>query len=224
MYLEWFVSNNIEVDDSVGIDEVGRGPLAGPVVAASVWISYVFASALNQKKTDLPIRDSKKLTRLQRKKVIRFIEEQTKDSICYAIGSASVVEIDEMNILKASLLAMERSYALLALSKKNILVDGNVLPNFTYNAITSESKPNVIPIIKGDAKVLSISLASIIAKEYRDNIMRELSEEFPQYKWDSNVGYGSKTHLQAISECGVTCHHRKTFSPISKIIHRLEKS
>ncbi len=213
MTLSWYASNNINIEDSIGIDEVGRGPLAGPVISSAVWICSNLARFLEENSRALPVRDSKKMTILQRSKVVNWINQQSHNSIHYSIGFASVEEIDELNILRASLLSMKRAYNSLGIKKNNILIDGNIAPNFDdCNEI------DVKTIIGGDSKVLSISLASIIAKEYRDSHMRKLAKDFPQYQWNTNMGYGSKAHLEAISNFGITCHHRKSFSPISNIL------
>jgi ribonuclease HII len=208
MNLSWYEENTIDLDESVGIDEVGRGPLAGPVVAASLWISRKSAIELNN--TGLVVRDSKKMTSLQRKKIVEWIRLQSSKEVNYSIASATVTEIDDLNILKAALLAMERSYNSLNQSLKHVLVDGNKAPPIK-NAV-------VLTIVKGDSQVLSIALASIVAKEYRDDLMRKLSMEYPNYGWETNVGYGSKKHIDAILEFGVTSHHRKTFAPIKTIV------
>ena len=206
----WYLENNISPDDSVGIDEVGRGPLAGPVVAAAVWISEKCLALIE--KEDLEINDSKKLSSKQRKKIVEWSKKQDNDVISYAIGSASVEEIDSLNILNATMLAMRRAYEELNLQKNLTLVDGNKAPDL--------KNTRVMTIVKGDSLVPSIALASIIAKEYRDDIMERLSEKFPQYGWNTNVGYGSKSHIYSILQYGATEHHRKTFSPIKDLNER----
>lgn len=208
MMLQWFHDNNLAIEDCVGIDEVGRGPLAGPVVSAAVWISRKFAEELEANNEALPVRDSKKLSHLQRKHLLDYLEKQSENSVRYAVGCASVNEIDSMNILHAALLSMTRAYENLGIKKSIILVDGNTAPTF------SDKNLIIKPIIKGDAKVMTISLASIIAKEYRDSLMRDLSKDFSQYGWQTNVGYGTKKHLEAIKKFGVTIHHRKSFAPV----------
>lgn len=208
MSMEWYKSNHVSVDDSVGIDEVGRGPLAGPVVSAAVWISF---DCCKRMQTDgLIVRDSKKMTQKQRQKVVDWISQEDNRSIKWSIASASVEEIDEINILNAALLSMKRAYEELNLNKSTILVDGNTKPDINSS--------NIRAIIDGDEKVFAISVASIIAKEYRDNIMRALDCEFPKYGWKTNVGYGSKVHLDAIKKYGITKHHRKSFSPIKNML------
>jgi len=180
-----------------GVDEVGRGSLIGPVYAAAV--------ILNKQIDKKLLKDSKKLTKLKREIIAKYIK---KNSI-WAIGKASVREIEKINILQASLLAMKR--AVLKLKKKPslVLIDGNKLPkikNYTLNSV-----------IKGDQKIPSISAASIIAKVTRDNSISNLGKKYKEYLWDKNFGYSTKDHLNAIKKFGVTIHHRKTFSPINKV-------
>ena len=180
-----------------GVDEVGRGSLIGPVVAAAVILKKTIDKKL--------LKDSKSLSKSKREILSKYIK---KNSI-WAIGKASVKEIEKINILQASLLAMKR--AIIKLKKKPIIVfiDGNKLPKIKNYKLKS--------IIKGDQKIPSISAASIIAKVSRDKIISSLGKKFKGYYWDKNYGYGTKQHLQAIKSLGVTSHHRKTFSPINKI-------
>ena len=180
-----------------GVDEVGRGSLIGPVYAAAV--------ILNKQINKKLLKDSKKLTKTRREIIAKYIK---KNSI-WAIGKASVKEIEKINILHASLLAMKR--AVLKLKKKPslVLIDGNKLPkikNYTLNSV-----------IKGDQKIPSISAASIIAKVTRDRSISNLGKKYKGYLWDKNFGYGTKHHLNAIKKFGITIHHRKTFSPINKV-------
>ena len=180
-----------------GVDEVGRGSLIGPVYAAAV----ILDKSINRK----ILKDSKKLTKSKREILAKYIK---KNSI-WAIGKASVKEIEKNNILHASLLAMKR--AIIKLKKKPtlVLIDGNKLPKIKYYKLNS--------VIKGDDKVPSISAASIIAKVTRDKIIFNIGKKFKDYHWDKNFGYGTKQHLRAIKNLGITPHHRKTFSPINKI-------
>jgi ribonuclease HII len=205
-YALWYEKNSVCLEDSVGVDEVGRGPLAGPVVSAAVWICKELADELEKNEAILPVRDSKKLTRRQRCNIVQWLENQSPELVKYSIGSSSVEEIDAINILNAALLSMRRAYDNLGIKKNLLLVDGNMAPPVENMQIRT--------IIKGDEKVLTIALASIIAKEYRDDHMRNLSLEFPQYSWDTNVGYGSRAHTLALQKYGATKHHRKSFSPI----------
>ncbi len=180
-----------------GVDEVGRGSLIGPVYAAAV----ILNKSINTKF----LKDSKSLTKTKRETLSAYIK---KNSI-WAVGKASVKEIEKINILQASLLAMKR--AIKKLKKKPILVliDGNKLPDL--------KNYNLKSIIKGDQQIPSISAASIIAKVTRDKMITNLGKKFKGYNWDQNFGYGTKQHLKAIKKLGITSQHRKTFSPINKI-------
>lgn len=185
----------------IGIDEVGYGAWAGPVYACAV----CFPSTLNDMILD-KIKDSKKLTKKQRKAIYSTILPQV---LC-GIGFANNQEVDQMNVKQATYLAMTRALENLKLSKKDleenfaILIDGNSKPPSLENAQT---------IIKGDDKIKEISCASIIAKVTRDNLMYELHKEFPIYAWDSNVGYGTKKHIEAIKRHGVSKYHRISYKP-----------
>ena len=181
-----------------GVDEVGRGPLAGPVVAAAVIIDI----------NNIPdgINDSKKLSKINRLK----ISDEIKKYSIYSIAEASVKEIDEINILQASLLAMKRAIEGLAKKPMTILVDGKFKPKTNFPTHS---------IIKGDTQSLSIAASSIIAKVYRDNLMRDFSKKYPEYLWEKNAGYGTKEHLLAIKKCGITPIHRKSFKPIHNILN-----
>ena len=179
-----------------GVDEVGRGSLIGPVYAAAV--------ILNKSINKRLLKDSKSLSKIKREKLFSYIK---KNSI-WAIGQASVKEIERINILHASLLAMKRAIIKLKIKPSLVLIDGNKLPNL--------KNYNLKYVIKGDKKIHSISAASIIAKVCRDKFITSLSKNFKDYRWDTNSGYGTKEHLNAIKKFGITKHHRKTFSPISK--------
>ena len=182
----------------IGVDEVGRGPLAGPVISAAI--------ILNKEKIPEGINDSKKLSKKKRK----VINEELISQHSFAIGIASVEEIDKINILQASLLAMKRAVLNLNIKPQTILVDGNKLPDLEYN---------MYPIIKGDSKSISIAAASIIAKVYRDKLMQDLSLQYPGYYWEKNSGYGTKQHLLALNNLGVTPIHRKSFAPIYNMLN-----
>jgi len=174
-----------------GIDEVGRGCLAGPVVAAAIIIDFeLIPSGIN---------DSKKLTKVKREEISNILK---KTAIEIAIGEASNIEIDEMNILNASLLAMKRAYENLKMSTGLALIDGPYSP-----AITCKTEN----VIKGDSKSLSIAAASIIAKQHRDNIMKEIGIIYPKYNFKNNSGYGTKEHYKIIELNGLTKYHRKSF-------------
>ena len=180
-----------------GVDEVGRGSLIGPVYAAAV----ILKKSIDKK----ILKDSKKLSKSKREILSKYIK---KNSV-WAIGKASVKEIEKINILHASLLAMKRAIMKLKKKPSLVLIDGNKLPiikNYKLNSV-----------VKGDQKIPSISAASIIAKVSRDKMITNLGKKFREYNWDKNCGYGTKQHLKAIKNLGVTSHHRKTFSPIKKI-------
>jgi len=180
-----------------GVDEVGRGSLIGPVYAAAV--------ILNKSINKRLLKDSKILKKDKREFLAKYIK---KNSI-WAIGKASVGEIDKINILNASLLAMKRAIIKLKQKPTLVLIDGNKLPKI--------KNYNLNFVIKGDQKIPSISAASIIAKVTRDKMISDLGRKFKGYSWDKNFGYGTKQHLNAIKNLGITPHHRKTFSPINKI-------
>ena len=182
----------------IGVDEVGRGPLAGPVISAAI--------VLNKEKIPEGINDSKKLSKKKRE----VINEELISQHSFAIGIASVEEIDKINILQASLLAMKRAVLNLNIQPQTILVDGNKLPDLEYNMYS---------IIKGDSKSISIAAASIIAKVYRDKLMQDLSLQYPGYYWEKNSGYGTKQHLLALNNLGVTPIHRKSFAPIYNMLN-----
>ena len=181
-----------------GVDEVGRGSLIGPVYAAAV----ILNKSINKKF----LKDSKSLSKKKREELYSYIK---KNSI-WAIGQSSVKEIEKLNILNASLLAMKR--AILKLTKKPslILIDGNKLPDLKNYKLEY--------VIRGDQKIPSISAASIIAKVSRDRFITTLSKQFNNYGWDTNSGYGTKEHLRAIKKFGITEYHRKTLSPICDLI------
>ena len=181
-----------------GIDEVGRGPLAGPVIAAAV--------ILDRKNIPKGINDSKKIPKAKR----ILLAEKIKENSIYAYGAASEIEIDEINILQASLLAMKRASDRLSVVPKTTLIDGNFKPDI---------KNNTISIIKGDSKSVSIAAASILAKVYRDKIMLKYSTQFPEYGFQNNSGYGTKEHLSAIKNYGITPIHRKSFKPVHNILN-----
>lgn len=182
-----------------GVDEVGRGPLAGPVVAAAV--------ILNPTCIPVGLDDSKRLTAKKREALYEGILET---SVAYAIAQASVEEIDSLNILEASMLAMRRAVAGLDMVPMAALVDGNRDPGL--------GNIHTRTLIKGDSRSLSIAAASILAKVFRDRLMAKLDEDFPQYGWAQNAGYGVEKHRQALKLVGVTPHHRRSFAPIRYIL------
>jgi ribonuclease HII len=183
-----------------GVDEVGRGPLAGPVTAAAV--------VLDPQNIPEGLNDSKALSAKKREALYDVIFEAADVSIAHA----SVEEIDELNILRASHLAMERAVAGLSVEPDHLLIDGNMIPR----GLTGSCEA----VVKGDAISLSISAASIVAKICRDRIMWDLAQQFPGYGWETNAGYPSKKHKDALVELGVTPHHRRSFKPVHNILYQ----
>ncbi|WP_170413927.1 ribonuclease HII [Ruegeria arenilitoris] len=183
-----------------GVDEVGRGPLAGPVVAAAV--------VLNP--SDIPdgLNDSKKLKAKRRAALEAALREKAE----IAIAEASVAEIDEHNILRASHLAMERAVAALDPPPDYLLIDGNMIPR----GLTIPARA----VVKGDAHSVSIAAASIVAKNWRDQLMVDLAQQHPGYGWETNAGYPSKQHKDALQNLGVTPHHRRSFKPVHNILYQ----
>ncbi|MFZ1727723.1 MAG: ribonuclease HII [Albidovulum sp.] len=182
----------------VGVDEVGRGPLCGPVLAAAV--------RLDPNHIPNGLNDSKKLSAAKRAALFELIIVNAE----VAIGEASVAEIDHLNILRASHLAMSRAVGGLAVVPDHVLIDGNMIPrNFV---------PSAEALVKGDARSLSIAAASIVAKVLRDRTMVDLAQQFPGYGWDRNAGYPTKEHLAALQNLGVTPHHRRSFKPVHNIL------
>lgn len=186
-----------------GVDEAGRGPLCGPVVAgAVVFLKYDFG--------DMPIiTDSKQMSEKQRDIAFDWITKNP--DIVWSVAQCSATEIDELNILRASLTAMKRAINGLKIRPEYCLVDGNKMPDDIFGE----------PVVKGDAKSLSIAAASILAKVMRDRIMHDLAKIFPEYGWDKNAGYPTQQHLQAIEKYGINEHYRKTYKPVKE---RLEKN
>ncbi|WP_093968628.1 ribonuclease HII [Actibacterium lipolyticum] len=184
----------------VGVDEVGRGPLAGPVTAAAV--------RLNPSRIPAGLNDSKKLTAKRREALYEELLEVAEISVAHA----SVEEIDEINILAASHLAMCRAIAGLPQLPDYALIDGNLMPKDLPCAGE--------PLIKGDARSVSISAASIAAKVTRDRIMVDLAQQHPGYGWETNAGYGSKGHMLGLQNLGVTPHHRRSFKPVHNILYQ----
>lgn len=180
-----------------GIDEAGRGPWAGPVVAAAV--------VLDPAHIPNGLDDSKKLSQKVREKLFDQITAHAQ----VGVGEASVEEIDHINILQATFRAMDRAVAALGLPLDLALVDGNRAPRLICPVQT---------VIKGDGKSLSIAAASIVAKVTRDRIMTGLALEFPEFGWQTNAGYGTAKHTEALENCGITPHHRRSFAPVRKRI------
>lgn len=183
-----------------GVDEVGRGPLAGPVTAAAV--------VLDPSRIPDGLNDSKKLSNKARERLYEEIMQVADVSIAHA----SVEEIEELNILRASHLAMVRALDGLKQPADFALVDGNMLPR--------DLKINAQTVIKGDARSQSISAASIMAKVCRDYVMLSLAQQHPGYGWETNMGYGSKRHIEALRNLGVTPHHRRLFKPVHNMLYQ----
>ena len=186
-----------------GVDEVGRGPLAGPVVAAAV--------RLDPQHIPDGLNDSKLLTHARRQSLSTLLWQTAEVSV----GQASVAEIDRLNILQASMLAMERGVAGLTTPADHVLVDGNRIPSGLAGRAAC--------IVKGDARCLSIAAASVVAKVWRDKLMVDLAQQHPGYGWDRNAGYPTKEHQLALRNLGVTPHHRRSFKPVHNILYQ-EKS
>lgn len=192
-----------------GCDEAGRGPLAGSVFAAAViWSKEIVENPAHEEWLEL-LDDSKKLTDKQRAYLRPLIE---KYATAWAVVEVSAEEIDQINILKASITGMQRALDKLTIRPQHILVDGN-----KWRPYIPEGQVMEIPartVVKGDGKYLSIAAASVLAKTYRDEYMLRLHEQYPQYHWDTNMGYPTKAHYEAIRQYGITPYHRKTFKLI----------
>ena len=183
-----------------GVDEVGRGSLIGPVCAAAV----ILKNKINKKE----LRDSKKISKNKKEILSKYIKKNS----FWSIGYASKTEIEKLNILNASLLAMKRAINKLKKKPGIVLIDGNKVPNISRCKIKS--------IIKGDQKIAEISAASIIAKVSRDKLIKKLSKNYRKYSWHKNAGYGTNEHLKAIKKFGLTKYHRKTFRPVYNMLSR----
>lgn len=189
MLQRFYIEGRVEA----GCDEAGRGPLAGPVCAAAVILPPDFESEL--------INDSKKLTERRRNELRPLIE---RDALAWAVAMVTPQEIDRINILNASILAMHRALDKLTVRPEGILVDGNRFKPYGDVPFTT--------VVKGDGKFMSIAAASILAKTHRDEYMRHIAEEYPQYGWEHNMGYPTREHYEALEAYGVTPHHRRSFA------------
>lgn len=202
--LPLFTEDLNQMEIICGADEAGRGPIAGPVYAAAVILD-----------PDNPIeglRDSKKLSEKKRDALAPIIKEKAK---AWAIASCSIEEIDELNILWASMLAMKRAIEALSMSPTFALIDGNKTPKGL--SIPAEA------IVKGDDKILEISAASILAKTARDAVMLELHSQYPEYGFDRHKGYPTAYHLQQLEKFGITPVHRRSYGPVRKILEKLHQ-
>lgn len=192
-----------------GVDEAGRGPWVGPVAAGAV----MFLSREINPEILTQIDDSKKLTAKKREKVYDLLlEEARAGRLTYGIGLASATEIDELNILQATFLAMKRAAAKLNPAPQHAIIDGNRLP--------AEFVCPTSCYIGGDAQSYSIAAASILAKVYRDNLMKELAQKYPGYGFEKNAGYGTKDHIAGLQKYGVTPEHRKSYKPIKEFLQQ----
>ena len=201
---------DISPQNVIGVDEVGRGPLAGPVCAAAVAFLPAATDLLPGEFHSL-LKDSKKLSPLRRERLAVALSPCCR----IGIGEASVDEIDRINILQASLTAMARAVENLLnqhpLPEATALIDGNRVPKIDLPAV---------PIVKGDQKCVSIAAASIIAKVHRDRLMTAIAKHYTGYGWEHNFGYGTAHHLNALDRLGVTPHHRRSFAPVARIARR----
>lgn len=193
-----FAAANAELGPVAGVDEVGRGPLAGDVLAAAV--------ILDPRRPITGLKDSKKLSQARREALALEIRER---ALAWSVARASVDEIDQLNILQASLLAMHRAVSALAPQPGYVLVDGNRLPRWEYAAE---------PVVKGDARVPAIAAASILAKVQRDAELVALEAVYPGYGFAAHKGYPTPSHLAALRALGVTPVHRKSFAPVKKLL------
>ena len=189
-----------------GCDEAGRGPLAGSVFAAAVILDPNLIDNEQHHEWLSLLNDSKQLTDKQRMYLRPMIEQNAQ---AWAVVEVTAEEIDQINILNASIMGMQRALAKLSVTPQHIIVDGN-----KWKPYIPEGKVMEIPartVVKGDGKYLSIAAASVLAKTYRDEYMLRLHEQYPQYHWDTNMGYPTKAHYEAIQQYGITPYHRKTF-------------
>tara|TARA_B100001540_G_C15501873_1_gene503919 strand:+ start:81 stop:707 length:627 start_codon:yes stop_codon:yes gene_type:complete len=197
-------------DPVIGLDEVGRGPLAGPVISCG----SLFNDYKIKKDYERLIIDSKKLSIKKREESFKYLQLLKKENIInYYIGSASVEEIDRLNILEATKLSMKRAVDKFNLKNASLIIDGNF--SIKYKNYKEHS------IIKGEQVSFSIAAASIIAKVYRDRLMNKLSKIYNSFNWDKNAGYGTKKHIEAIKKLGPTQYHRKSFKPIKSLSKKM---
>ena len=195
-----------------GVDEAGRGPWAGPVVAAAAILSDESAETLRRN----GVTDSKTLGRAARDRCFAAIRaEESRGRLWLAVAAADVPEIDEHNILQATLRAMTRAVTALPVVPARALIDGNRLPELPCPGET---------VVRGDSKILAIAAASIAAKVTRDGLMAALAHDHPGYGWERNAGYGTAEHRRALESLGVTAHHRRSFAPIRELLERTPTS
>lgn len=200
----WSLEHQFSPLSVVGVDEAGRGPWAGPVVAAAVFLnSNKIPTSLLER-----IDDSKRLNTQRRIFIWKALQEMP-DVCTYQVGVANVEEIDSLNILKATFLAMERSLSNFPIHMKHVLVDGPHLPTWSFPSTA---------VIKGDQKSYAIAAASIFAKVTRDQIMQQLALEYPVYGWERNSGYGTAYHHEMLKQYGPTPYHRRSFKPVAAVL------
>lgn len=203
MLMPYMISGVVEA----GCDEAGRGCLCGPVACAAVILPPDFISE--------DINDSKKLRASQREKLADLIKEK---ALAWAVEFVDAEEIDRINILNASIIGMHRAVKKLKLRPQHLIVDGNRFKEYVDDDF---SKIPHHTVVKGDGKYLSIAAASILAKTARDEYMLNLAESYPGYGWERNMGYPTKEHFQALSELGVTPHHRRSYAPVKQVLSGL---
>ena len=190
-----------------GIDEAGRGPWVGPVVAGAV----VFLKKEIHPGLLKSLNDSKKLSAKKREELYELIVQESKvGNLCYGIGESSAKEIDDINILQATFNAMRRAVDNLSVVPNVALIDGNQTPK--------PFKCTVKTVVKGDSISMSIAAASIVAKVYRDNLLKDLALKYPQYGFEKNAGYGTKVHIEALKTFGVTPEHRMSYKPVAEML------
>ena len=189
-----------------GCDEAGRGPLAGSVFAAAVVLDAALLDSKDHREWLEMLNDSKQLTDKQRQYLRPLIEQH---ATAWAVVEVSAEEIDQINILKASIVGMQRALDKLSIQPQHIIVDGNKWKPYIPQGQVMEIPAQTV--VKGDGKYLSIAAASVLAKTYRDEYMLRLHAEYPMYHWDKNMGYPTKAHYEAIKQYGITPHHRKSF-------------
>lgn len=204
LYNPTFDYENAYKGTVVGLDEAGCGCWAGPVVAACVHLKPTVDKVLLAQ-----LHDSKTLSREKREKIFEILTNYP--DVCYGIGQASAQEIDQINIRRAAMLAMERAYQNMEIKGTAAIIDGTTTPDLPCPTQT---------IIKGDQRSYSIAAASIIAKVTRDRIMEQLSLEYPAYGWHKNAAYGTKDHQEALARVGISPHHRQSYKPIRAIMNR----
>lgn len=205
---DFVIEDSLKKTLVAGIDEAGRGPWAGPVVAGAV----IFLDRNVEKALLDGLDDSKKLSAKKRETLYSLLfDEEKKGKVAIGIGEASCQEIDDINILKATFLAMRRAVEALKIKPEAALVDGNQSPRNFFCEVRA--------VVKGDARSLSISAASIVAKVYRDRLMNEMAKKYPYYAFEKNAGYGTAAHIAGLKEYGICPEHRCSYKPIQAIIN-----